>query len=86
MSRNTPQLLCVFVIIPLSHGSADSVDQQTDSVCSSGNYPFRRQYPNGVVLREEHSSVRVTPTFWWAYPVVDPYPVVETRHKGLFCL
>ena len=35
VSRNTPWLLCVFVIIPLSHGSAESVDQSTESVCRS---------------------------------------------------
>ena len=34
VSRNTPLLLCVFVI-PLAHGSAESVDQSTDGVCSS---------------------------------------------------
>ena len=32
LSRNTLWVLCLFVIIPLSHGSDDSVDQLTDCV------------------------------------------------------
>ena len=35
MFRNTSRVLCLFVIITLSHGSADSVDQSTDGVCRS---------------------------------------------------
>ena len=52
---NTSQVLCLFVIIPLSHGSDDSVDQSTDGVCSSNLLaPFQTsQYPNGGVLRDE---------------------------------
>ena len=65
LSRNTPRALCLFVIIPLSHGSADSVDQLMDSVCSS-NLPAisgtlsGSQYPNGGVLRDEYGSVRLS--------------------------
>ena len=37
--------MCLLVIIPLSHQSDDSVDQSTDSVCSSNlPDPFRLEY------------------------------------------
>ena len=64
MSRNTPRVLCVFVIIPLSHGSAESVDQSMDGVCRSNlPVPFQTsQSPNGGVLRDECGSVRLLRT------------------------
>ena len=61
--RNIQRVLCLFVI-PLSHGSGDSVVQSTDGVCSSKMLePFlTSQYPNGGVLLDEYGSV-CPPTF-----------------------
>ena len=95
MSRNTLRVLCFFVIIPLSHGSDNSVDQSTDSVCSSNLLvPFQTsQYPNGGVLRDEYGSSRLRsdPAHFWRWKGnpchtiayrSDPHPPVETSHKG----
>ena len=74
---NTLRVLCLFGIIPLSQGSADSVDQSTDGVCRSNlPPPFQAsQYPNGV-LRDEYGSVRLTHAH---------FLVVETRPVPYLC-
>ena len=57
--------MCLSVIIPLSHGSDDTVDQSTDGVCSSNlPAPFQAsQHPNGRVLEKSVKRVRLRPTF-----------------------
>ena len=52
-------------IIPLLHGSADSVDQSADGVLSSNLLaPFQTsQYPNGVVLRDEYGPLLAVETW-----------------------
>ena len=63
--RNTSQVMCLFVINPVSHRSDDSVDQSTDGVCSWNLLaPFPSSwYPNGGALRDKYGSVRTPPTF-----------------------
>ena len=58
------RVLCLFVIIPLSHRS-DSVNQTRDGVCSS-NLPGHFQAPqylNGVILRYEYGSIGLCPGY-----------------------
>ena len=47
----------VFVIIPLTHGSADTVDQSTDGVCSL-NLPTVPVTLSGVSVPQRRSTAR----------------------------
>ena len=60
-------VLYLFVIIPLSHGSADPVNQSTEEVCSSGtlsgvSVPQRRSTAREVRRSADQSGS--LPTFW----------------------
>ena len=62
LSINTSWVLFLFVIIHLSHGSDDSVDQSTDGVCSS-NLPTPFQaLSTPTEGTAQYGSVRATPT------------------------
>ena len=93
-----PEILCLFVIIPLAHGSVDSVDQSTDAVCRSNSPAVpgilsRSQYPNRGVFRESTAqcSVRITPIFVggnvnWPAPSGGNVPKVLLSFVSLFSL
>ena len=84
LSRNTLRVLCLFAIIPLSHGSDDSVTQSMDGVCSS-NLPARFQAlstPTEEYCKTSTAhcgSVWVTLTFWWWKRNLYPLRTETTR-------
>ena len=85
LSRNTSRIMCLFVIIPLSHGSANlSTNQRTACVA--------RTCPNGGVQWDEYGLIRLTlghAKFWqWKrHPCrtlanwTVRHPPIETRHE-----
>ena len=73
MSRNTPRLLCMFVIIPLAHGSAESVDQSADGVCS-----FQGLSTPTEKYSDEYGAV-------WLSPGHAHFSAVETRPVPHLC-
>ena len=60
------KVLCLFAIIPPSHGSNNSVDQSTEDVSSSNLLaPFQTPwYPNGGALRDKYGLSRISPDKW----------------------
>ena len=60
--RFNPRIMCLFVNIPLSHGSAIlSTNQRSACVAWTCRHPFRRlSTPNEGVLRDEYDSIRLS--------------------------
>ena len=78
-AENTLRVLCLLVFIPLPHGSDDSVDQSTDSGCSSTfSAPFQTAWdPNGVVpkigaVQRGSTSIFEDPAQWILFAVETP--------------
>ena len=79
----------MFVFIPLSHGSDDSVDQSTNGACIlKALAPFQTSlYPNGGVLRDEDGSswLSLDPAHFSYFHTfahrTNPHPLGVTRHN-----
>ena len=80
-------------IIPLSHGSDDSLDQSTHCVCSLNLLATSQTawYPNGGALRDKYSYTQLSlaPAHFGRWKreqfhtysyLTEPHPPVETSH------
>ena len=90
-------VMCLFVICPLSHGSANmSTNQRTACVARTCLHPFRRiSTPTEEYCKTstaQYVSVRVTPTFGVGNAIrtdplrieIDPHLLLETRHNRAY--